>query len=359
MSDRIVVMREGRMVEVFDNSGLAPETLVRAAAGSPRDGVPETSRGLAGGRHRAAGRGRGAALPRLRNARAPARRLQRLFDPRHPGARADGGDPHPLHRPVYGVQPRLHRHGRGDDQCRLSRRPGRPAGRHGAGGRRGARRVQRRPGVEARHPRHRGHARHADHLSRRDLRPVRRRLGQCRRDDAGLHRASARLFPRPAGVVVVRDRHGRALPCADDAHAARAFLLCRRRQSHRGRLCGDRCRPHQVPRLRHLRRGRRPLRLSVGVALRHRLDRGRQWLRAPDRRGLRDRRRVDRRRHRHRGRGDARRAVPRRHRLGAAGDRRFAVLAAGDFRRGHPGRRGAQRARRKRGGRIILRKAGA
>ena len=33
MSDRIVVMREGRMVEVFDNSGLAPETLVRAAAG--------------------------------------------------------------------------------------------------------------------------------------------------------------------------------------------------------------------------------------------------------------------------------------------------------------------------------------
>jgi rhamnose transport system ATP-binding protein len=33
MSDRIVVMREGRMVQVFDNKGLAPETLVRAAAG--------------------------------------------------------------------------------------------------------------------------------------------------------------------------------------------------------------------------------------------------------------------------------------------------------------------------------------
>jgi rhamnose transport system ATP-binding protein len=33
MSDRIVVMREGRMVQVFDNRDLAPETLVRAAAG--------------------------------------------------------------------------------------------------------------------------------------------------------------------------------------------------------------------------------------------------------------------------------------------------------------------------------------
>ncbi len=33
MSDRIVVMREGRMVQVFDNKDLAPETLVRAAAG--------------------------------------------------------------------------------------------------------------------------------------------------------------------------------------------------------------------------------------------------------------------------------------------------------------------------------------
>ena len=33
MSDRIVVMREGRMVEIFDNDNLAPETLVRAAAG--------------------------------------------------------------------------------------------------------------------------------------------------------------------------------------------------------------------------------------------------------------------------------------------------------------------------------------
>jgi rhamnose transport system ATP-binding protein len=33
MSDRIVVMREGRMVEVFENKGLEPEALVRAAAG--------------------------------------------------------------------------------------------------------------------------------------------------------------------------------------------------------------------------------------------------------------------------------------------------------------------------------------
>ncbi len=33
MSDRIVVMREGRMVEVYDNENLEPETLVRAAAG--------------------------------------------------------------------------------------------------------------------------------------------------------------------------------------------------------------------------------------------------------------------------------------------------------------------------------------
>ncbi|MCV0395971.1 MAG: sugar ABC transporter ATP-binding protein [Rhizobiaceae bacterium] len=33
MSDRIVVMREGRMVEIFDNKNLEPETLVRAAAG--------------------------------------------------------------------------------------------------------------------------------------------------------------------------------------------------------------------------------------------------------------------------------------------------------------------------------------
>jgi rhamnose transport system ATP-binding protein len=33
MSDRIAVMREGRMVEIFDNKDLEPETLVRAAAG--------------------------------------------------------------------------------------------------------------------------------------------------------------------------------------------------------------------------------------------------------------------------------------------------------------------------------------
>jgi rhamnose transport system ATP-binding protein len=33
MSDRIVVMREGRMVQVLENRDLAPETLVRAAAG--------------------------------------------------------------------------------------------------------------------------------------------------------------------------------------------------------------------------------------------------------------------------------------------------------------------------------------
>jgi rhamnose transport system ATP-binding protein len=33
MSDRVVVMREGRMVADFDRAGLTPETLVRAAAG--------------------------------------------------------------------------------------------------------------------------------------------------------------------------------------------------------------------------------------------------------------------------------------------------------------------------------------
>jgi len=33
MSDRVIVMREGRMVAEFDNKGLTPETLVRAAAG--------------------------------------------------------------------------------------------------------------------------------------------------------------------------------------------------------------------------------------------------------------------------------------------------------------------------------------
>ncbi len=33
MSDRVVVMREGRIVATFDRAGLTPETLVRAAAG--------------------------------------------------------------------------------------------------------------------------------------------------------------------------------------------------------------------------------------------------------------------------------------------------------------------------------------
>ena len=33
MSDRIVVMRAGKIEEVFDNKDLSPETLVRAAAG--------------------------------------------------------------------------------------------------------------------------------------------------------------------------------------------------------------------------------------------------------------------------------------------------------------------------------------
>jgi rhamnose transport system ATP-binding protein len=33
MSDRVVVMREGRIVGTFDRAGLTPERLVRAAAG--------------------------------------------------------------------------------------------------------------------------------------------------------------------------------------------------------------------------------------------------------------------------------------------------------------------------------------
>jgi rhamnose transport system ATP-binding protein len=33
MSDRVVVMREGRIAGVFDNDGLSAETLVRTAAG--------------------------------------------------------------------------------------------------------------------------------------------------------------------------------------------------------------------------------------------------------------------------------------------------------------------------------------
>jgi rhamnose transport system ATP-binding protein len=33
MSDRIVVMREGRMVDTIENNNLKPETLVRLAAG--------------------------------------------------------------------------------------------------------------------------------------------------------------------------------------------------------------------------------------------------------------------------------------------------------------------------------------
>jgi rhamnose transport system ATP-binding protein len=33
MSDRVIVMREGRMVAEFDREGLTPEKLVRAAAG--------------------------------------------------------------------------------------------------------------------------------------------------------------------------------------------------------------------------------------------------------------------------------------------------------------------------------------
>ena len=33
MSDRVVVMREGRIVGTFEREGLTPEKLVRAAAG--------------------------------------------------------------------------------------------------------------------------------------------------------------------------------------------------------------------------------------------------------------------------------------------------------------------------------------
>ena len=33
MSDRVIVMREGRIVGEFDRDGLTPEKLVRAAAG--------------------------------------------------------------------------------------------------------------------------------------------------------------------------------------------------------------------------------------------------------------------------------------------------------------------------------------
>jgi rhamnose transport system ATP-binding protein len=35
MSDRVIVMREGRMAGVYDRAGLTPETLVRAATGNP------------------------------------------------------------------------------------------------------------------------------------------------------------------------------------------------------------------------------------------------------------------------------------------------------------------------------------
>ena len=37
MSDRIVVMREGRIVATLENKGLKPETLVRLAAGIAED----------------------------------------------------------------------------------------------------------------------------------------------------------------------------------------------------------------------------------------------------------------------------------------------------------------------------------
>jgi rhamnose transport system ATP-binding protein len=37
MSDRIVVMREGRIIATLENDGLKPETLVRLAAGIAED----------------------------------------------------------------------------------------------------------------------------------------------------------------------------------------------------------------------------------------------------------------------------------------------------------------------------------
>ena len=39
MSDRVIVMREGRIAAEFDRAGLTPETLVRTAAGYDRKGV--------------------------------------------------------------------------------------------------------------------------------------------------------------------------------------------------------------------------------------------------------------------------------------------------------------------------------
>jgi rhamnose transport system ATP-binding protein len=37
MSDRVLVMREGRMVGLFDHADLSPEILVRAATGNVKE----------------------------------------------------------------------------------------------------------------------------------------------------------------------------------------------------------------------------------------------------------------------------------------------------------------------------------
>ncbi|MGT2466085.1 sugar ABC transporter ATP-binding protein [Mesorhizobium atlanticum] len=66
MSDRVVVMREGRIAATYENKGLDAETLVRTAAESRHEELPQIPRDLAACRYRRVDRPDFHPLPRLR-----------------------------------------------------------------------------------------------------------------------------------------------------------------------------------------------------------------------------------------------------------------------------------------------------
>ena len=271
MSDRVVVMREGRIAGVFDRAGLTAETLVARRHRQPRRG----------GRVRCALNrdillaaivvvmivGIGFITPAFVSPRNLVALFNDTVDPDHAGARPDDGDPDQVRSTcrsaaniaLTGVLVALVN----------AAYPG-GAGAAADGRWRPASASPSAPST-------------ASMVWLVGIPPIVVTLGTLsiyrglafvasggtsivgRQMSRGVHRHPARRVPRPAGDVVVRHRRRSSIfALLLRAHAHRARLLRRRRQPDRRGLHRHRRRPHPVHRLLHLRRDRRLLRLSLG-----------------------------------------------------------------------------------------------
>ena len=121
MSDRVVVMRQGRIMGVHDIEGLTAETSRARRLGTcRREAAHQVARDLAHTREPCAPRPHRPALPRFREARQSGAGVQRHLAPHHPDAWPDGCPHLPIPRPVDGLEPVLQRHGGRDAERRAS-----------------------------------------------------------------------------------------------------------------------------------------------------------------------------------------------------------------------------------------------